>query len=492
MPSPQDIQTERAYRHLRDYIKQSWPVIEPGKDMLWNWHIDALSEYLEAVTEGQITRLLVNLPPRNMKSICVTVDWPTWMWLRKPQSMWLFFSYADSLATKHSLDRRRIIQSHWYQQRWGHLYQMTSDQNVKTEYENDKRGVMLATGLQGGAHGKGGDILVFDDPHNPNDIVSEAKRLSDLSAFAQASTRLNDKKSGAIVVVMQRLHEEDISQVCIDQGYEHLCLPAVAEERTHIRVPSGKVYEREAGDLLWPEREGPDELAQAKRALGSYGYAGQYQQQPAPAEGGMLKRHWWRFWYPAGTTPPAPVVVRLADGSLYECPQRELPEHEQLDQELQSWDMAFKETKTSDYVAGQVWGNQAANCFMLDYLMERMDIVKSIEAVEAMSGRWPRATAKLIEDKANGPAVISILQNKLAGLIGVEPQGGKVARVNAISPLVEAGNVYLPHPRTVQGQYTEGFIDRCAAFPRVKHDDDIDAMTQALLRLSAGSVGVFF
>lgn len=469
---------------LRDFIKQSWQVIEPGKDLLWNWHIDCLSEYLEAVTLGEIQHLLVNLPPRNMKSICITVDWPTWVWLRKPELSWIFFSYADALATKHSLDRRRIIQSDWYQSRWGHVYQMTSDQNVKTEYENNRRGVMLATGLSGGAHGKGGDILVFDDPHNPNDVASEAKRASDIAAFSQASTRLNNKRTGAIVVVMQRVHEDDIAERCIEQGYTHLCLPARAEERTTISVPSGKVYTREEGDLLWPEREGTEELANAKRALGSYAYAAQYQQRPAPSEGGLLKRHWWRFWYPADMqgNPPPPVLVRLEDGTYHECPQAPLPES--FEQQLQSWDTTFKDTSTSDYVAGGVWGRTDADTYLLDQIREKMDVVAAMHALEAMCIKWPEARLKLIEDKANGSAIISMARGRIGGIVGVNPDGGKVSRANAVAPSIESGNVYLPHPRLPGMGWVHDFIEEAAVFPNGKHDDQVDQMTQALNRLS--------
>lgn len=487
LPSLEEIQAELATRHLRDFIRQSWPIIEPGKDLLWNWHIDCLSEYLEAVTEGEITRLLVNMPPRYMKSIEVTVDWPTWVWLRRPESAWIFFSYSDALATKHSLDRRRIIQSYWYQQRWGYVYQMTSDQNVKTEYENDKRGVMIATGLQAGAHGKGGDILVFDDPHNPNEMHSETKRLSDLRSFGQASTRMNDKKTGAIVVVMQRVHESDISSQCIEQGYTHLCLPAQAEGRTTISLPSGKVYEREEGTLLWPEREGVKELAVAKVALGSYAYSGQYQQRPSPAGGGVLKRHWWRFWHYQGQLLP-PVLVRLEDGTMFECPVAPLPSV--FDTQVQSWDMAFKDTDASDFVAGGVFGQSAANSFLLDWVHERLDMPATLRAVENLSATWPLTRAKYVEDKANGSAVVQMLRNKIPGLIAVEPEGGKASRVAAVSPLIEAGNVYLPHPKLMPR--VEEVIEECAGFPTAANDDLVDMITQALLKISGGSQGVFF
>jgi predicted phage terminase large subunit-like protein len=470
---------------LREYIRQAWDVLEPATEYLDNWHIDAMSEYLEAVTAGDIKRLLINIPPRYMKSICVSVAWPTWMWLRNPESRWVFFSYDQGLATKHSLDRRRLIESPWYREQWGHIYGMTSDQNVKTEYENNRRGVMLASGLAGSATGKGGDVLVFDDPHNPNKIHSDTERTTDLREFGQASgTRLNNKRTGAIVVVMQRLHEEDISARCIEEGYEHLCLPATAEETTSFLLPSGRAIEREAGSVLWPERDGPLELAASKRALGSYAYAGQYQQRPSPQEGGLLKRHWWRFWYPASMQekPPPPVLVRLADGTMHECIQEPLPD--KFDYQLQSWDTTFKDTDTSDYVAGGVWGNVGVDSYLLDQVHDRMDVVAAMQALVALSEKWPNAVTKLIEDKANGSAIIRMVKGKVPGVIAVNPQGGKVARANSVAPRIEAGNVYLPHP--LVDYRTQDFIEECANFPNGRHDDRVDQMTQALTRLALG------
>jgi predicted phage terminase large subunit-like protein len=470
---------------LEEYIRASWHVLEPATEFLSNWHIGALAEYLQAVTDGEITRLLVNMPPRTMKSTCVTVDWPTWEWLYKPESRWGFFSYDQGLAIKHSVDRRRLIESPWYQEQWGHIFSMSPDQNQKSEYENSHRGLMWSTSLMASGTGKGGDRLVFDDPHNPTQVMSDAQRTADLRNFAQASgTRLNNKRTGAIVVVMQRLHEEDISARCIEEGYTHLCLPAVAEEPTFFLLPSGRAIEREAGSVLWPERDGPDELAASKRALGSYAYAGQYQQRPSPQEGGLLKRHWWRFWYPSTMqeNPPPLVQVRLADGAMHSCVQEPLPDS--FDTQLQSWDTTFKDTDASDYVAGGVWANKGSDSYLLDQVHDRMDVVAAMQALVALSEKWPNAVTKLIEDKANGSAIIRMVKGKVPGVIAVNPQGGKVARANSVAPRIEAGNVYLPHP--LVDYRTQDFIEECANFPNGRHDDRVDQMTQALTRLALG------
>lgn len=465
-------------------------MIEPGTPFMSGWHIDCVCEYLEAVSAGQILRLLINMPPRYGKSNTVTVMWPVWTWITDPESRWLFTSYSETLAVKHSLDRRRILESDWYRKRWGDVFRIASDQNQKHEYENSRRGVMVSVGMQGSATGKGGNYIIIDDPHNPKRAESDLERETAKRDFRQTfSTRLDDKHTGAIVVVMQRLHEADISADCLEMGYTHLCLPAESEHRTVVLLPvSGREIVREPGDLLWPEREGPQELAQMKTALGSYGYSGQYQQDPSPSEGGVLKKHWWKFWYHEGQPLP-PVVHRLPDGTVWQCGMKPLPKS--FYQQLQSWDMTFKDTAGTDFVVGQVWGqsNELADFYLLDQTRDRMDMPKTLEAVRWLTREWPLARLKLIEDKANGSAVIAMLRNQISGLVAVNPEGGKASRVNAVAPTVEAGNVYLPHPHIAP--WVSGFIEECGRFPMGANDDMVDSFTQALTRMLPASVGVF-
>lgn len=445
-----------ARASLSAFIRQAWPVIEPATEYLHNWHIDAISEHLESVTSGEIKRLLINMPPRYMKSISVTVMFPVWEWITKPHLRYLCSSYAATLSTKHSVDRRTVIQSQWYQERFGSAFQLTTDQNVKTEFKNNHQGVMIATSTGGSATGKGANRIIVDDPHNPQGAMSDTRRESDVQFFDRTlSTRLNDKKNDVIIVVMQRLHEEDVSARCLELGYTHLTLPATAEGRTVISLPSGKEFIREDASLLWEAREGRKELNDAARALGSYAYAGQYQQRPSPAEGGLLKREWFKF---------------------YEA----LPA--QFDEIIQSWDMAFKDLDSSDYVVGQVWGRVGANRYLLDQVRGKLSFTATLSAVRTLSAKYPLAKAKLVEDKANGTAIIDTLSKEITGMIPVQPEGGKVARVTAVAPEIEAGNVYLPHPQLAA--WVHDFIEESAAFPNGAHDDQVDGMSQALLRFA--------
>jgi len=477
-----------AEKSLAEYIKQSWPIIEPGTDYLHNWHIDLISEYLEAITAGQITRLLINIPPRYMKSTCVSVMWPTWEWITRPSMRYLFVSYSSSLSTKHSVDRRTIIQSEWYRRNWGadaldkkdrKIY-LAHDQNVKTEFMNTRRGVMVATSVGGSSTGKGGNRIVVDDPHNPLEAESDKERQNGIDFFnGTLSTRLDDKKKGAFVVVMQRLHEADLTGHILDgeEHWEHLKIPGICEERTVHHFPiSGKEFIREESDLLWPEREGEKELAAAKVRLTSRGFAGQYQQRPAPMEGSIFKREWFKYWCMPGQTLP-PVTVKTKDGYV-------LVEAEPLPvlmEQIQSWDMSFKDKKTSDFVVGQAWGRWKANCYLLDQLRDRLDFVNTVKAFKTFTQKHPKATAKLVEDAANGGPVINSLKDAIAGIIPVNPHASKEARAYAVTPYCESGNIYLPHPLLYP--WTNDLIEELVTFPNAKNDDQCDAFTQAIARL---------
>lgn len=478
------LKTELAQRSLSYFAKQAWHVVEPSTEYTHGWHIDAICEHLEAVSNGQIRNLIINIPPRHAKSLLVSVFWPVWTWATKPEIRWLFASYADGLAVRDSLKCRRIILSPWYQSQWGNVFQLTGDQNAKTRFENSKTGYRIATGVGGLSTGEGGDIVAVDDPIKSFDASSLAARESVIDWWDLAmSTRLNNPKTSAKVVIMQRLHEQDLTGHLLSkmqsggEHYEHLCLPAEYEETKRVTVLGWRDPRTVSNVLLWPERFDRKSIDGLKQALGSYGTAGQLQQHPAPTEGGMIKRAWWRFWIGKDTNPP-PVTTRLGDGTVYEHPQVVLPDV--FDDMIQSWDMTFKDTKGSDFVAGGVWGKQQANSYMLDLTHKRMDITATIRAVQDLSLKWPETYAKIVEDKANGPAVIGMLQGQVSGLIAYDPKAGKEGRVNAVSPQIESGNVYLPHPTIAP--WVDAMIDECASFPNGAHDDMVDQMTQALLR----------
>jgi predicted phage terminase large subunit-like protein len=484
IPSKESFKKRMAEASLSEYSKQAWKVVEPATKYIHNWHIDAIAEHLTAVTDGQIKRLLVNIPPRCEKSLNGSVFWPTWVWgpKGKPYIRWLFISYAESLSIRDSVKCRNVINSAWYQRNWGDIYKLAGDQNEKRKFKNDKTGERIASSIDGTNTGEGGDIIVIDDPHNVRDGESEAIRESTVITFKEViPSRLNDPKTGAIVVFMQRVHDGDVSgEILKEGGYTELCLPMEYEPKRMITTPIGFNDPRTVeGELLWPDRFGPEEIEGLKKSLGSYAYAGQYQQRPTPRGGGKVKRHWWKYWKPKGREFP-PVLVKMPDGSFLEVYAVDLPDT--FNEKIQSWDMNFKETNESAFVVGQVWGQQTANRFLIDQTREVLDFPKTLIRFDELTTKHPDATSKYVEDKANGPAVISTLRNKISGIIPVEPEGDKVARMAAVSYLIEAGNVFVPHPALYP--WVEEFLAELTAFPKSAYKDQTDTCSQALRKLA--------
>ena len=496
LPSSDDLRAERARRSLGGFIRAAWPLVEPATPFAPNWHIDAITEHLEAATRGELRRLVINVPPRHMKSLQVSIFWPAWVWLSHPERRFLYASYAEKLSVSHSVTCRRLIQSRGsgfpaeatgLMQRigyqgllevlWGEAaWQLADDQNLKERFHNNRTGFRLATSVGGSVTGEGGDVLVLDDPHKPDEVQSDVVRQSVLDWYDQTwSTRLNDADSGVQVIVMQRLHERDLTGHVLERGgFEHLCLPAQYEPTHPFRWPDDP--RTEPGQVLW-QKWHRRWLEEKKLELGSYGYAGQYQQRPAPEEGGILRRPWWRYFDPA----------------------KPLPHFHEL---VQSWDMAFTDSDGSDYVVGQVWGRFFANKYLLHQTRQRLEFTETVHALRQLTA-WVeeqipahRSHLKLVEDKANGPAVISTLHRQIAGLVAVNPRGDKVARARAAAPEIEAGNIYLPGAPSPDGQsydrtrtphWVQEFIEECAAFPNAAHDDQVDACSQALIRLAGSS-----
>jgi predicted phage terminase large subunit-like protein len=380
----------------------------------------------------------------------------------------MFVSYSEELSTDHSVLRRNVLSSEKYRKLWGHSVRLARDQNLKTQYENTKRGVMFSTSITGSATGKGCDELIVDDPMNAKSAFSEQERETVLRNFDTIfRSRLNDPATGIIVVIMQRLHEEDLSGHLLKRepnAWTHLKMPAEFEqEMSWSRPIYGTPVEKHAGDLLWEKRFPRVVLQDMKTALGARAYAAQYLQDPAPLEGAIIKREWLKHY-------------------------RELPASSGYAPWVQSWDCSFKDTRGSDYVVGQVWKKVGAAFYLVDQVRARMDFVSTKEAIRQMTAKYPQATAKLIEDKANGSAVIASLKAEISGIIAVAPKDPKIGRVNGVSPLFEAGNVYLPEAGGVA--WVGDFVEELTRFPNAAHDDQVDACTQALQYLTKPRSGI--
>ena len=459
-----ELQKRKFESSLSAFSRACWPIIEPTTQYKHGWHIEAICEHLEAVTRGEIRNLVINMPPRHMKSMLVCVFWPVWVWTTNPSARWLYSSYAQTLSIRDSLKCRRIVESGWYKSLWPEM-RLALDQNQKARFENSATGYRVSTSVGGAATGEGGDFIVCDDPHKVGDSDSQRVREQVLNWWSEEmSTRGNDPKTVAKVIVAQRVHEDDLCGHVIKQGgYDHLCLAAEFDGHRSSTGLNWKDPRNEEGDLLWENRFGVPELDELKQRLGSYAAAAQLQQRPAPAGGGLFKEEWWNFW----TDFPA-----------------------SMDEVLQSWDMSFKGGDTGSFVVCQVWGRVGSHFYLLDQLRKRMSFPETQSAFKEMYARWPNPHAILVEDKANGPAIIDSLKGQIPGIIPVTPDGSKIARASAISALIEAGDVFIPDPNDYP--WVIPFRQECGSFPVGPNDDMVDAMSQALERLKKNiTSGIF-
>lgn len=463
-----EIAREKAERDLSAFIEQAWGVIEPGTRYIDNWHIHLIGEYMQAVNLGQIRRLIINIPPRHMKSIEATVCYPAWTWTRSPEKRFIKVSYADTLSRKHNILTRDIITSPWYQSNWGGVFGLKDDVNRQNEFKNTAQGFMFSTSIGGTLTGEGGDVIIIDDPQDPAQANSITERETVISFFRnKLPTRLNDPETGAIVIIMQRLHERDLTGHILTErlGYEHLCLPAIAPGRTVITFPvSGKQIVREEGDILNPARFSRGVLDDLKRTMGSVQFAGQFQQSPVPDEGIIFKREWLNKTY------------------------RELPAGAAI---IQSWDLPFKNSEASAKCAGIVMARKGAELFFIDCVNDKMSFTDSVTAIKSLTAKHPKARAKVVEDKANGPAIINFLQKDVPGMIPFNPKGSKEDRALSVAPYFEAGNVYFPE----NAPWANDLREDLRKFPNGQYKDTVDATVQAILylmdkpRLSLGDSG---
>ena len=438
---------------LSDFMRQTWPLVESNA-FIPSWHIDCIAEHVQAALDGEIRRLVINGPPRLGKSLPVSVFAPAWDWTRRPQRRFIAASYSQDLATKHNVDRRTIIDSDYYRQRWGDLVSFTADQNLKREFVNTARGHMVARGTGAGITGYGADVIIIDDPLNPELAESEAERKAVRAYYDRTLySRLDNKKIGTIILVEQRLHAKDLTSHLLAQkheGWTHLNLPAEApEKKVYIFPVTKREVTVETGDALCPEREDKAVLAKTKITVGSRRYASQYMQKPSEEEGNILKRSLWKYW-------------------------RTMPRD--IEEYVQSWDMSFKDLQDSDFVVGQVWGIREGDAYLLDQVRGRLNFTATLDAFETMTQKWPKAARKLVEDKANGTAAENVLKKKIGGIILVNPSGGKIARAYAAQPFQEAGNLWVPDPEV--HPWAEDFLSETAAFPDGDNDDQVDAATQ--------------
>lgn len=442
--------------NLSAFVRLSWPTLNPGRPLVWGRAIQAMCDHLQAVTEGRIRRLIINIPPGHMKTTVVSICWPAWEWLRYPERRYLCGSYGADISVKVSRDRRNLIRSDWYRSAFGEDWTLADDGSAVTAYANTRNGWMRAVSTGGAGTGLHGDRVLIDDPIKAEDIYTAALDTHVRWFRETMETRVTDLSTSAFVLIMQRLHARDLAGVLLEEGgWDLLCLPAEYEPARHCRTSIGwQDWRRTPGELLFPERFPLVELDRKRVSLGAARYAAQYQQSPVAGDGNVFSRSWWRYYDAA----PA------------------------CDEYVGSWDCTFKKSDSSDYVVGQVWGRKGADFYLLDQHRERAGFVDTQRAFLSLAEKWPQCRRWLVELAANGVGLVDTMRRVMPGIIGVDVAklGGKEARAAYISPAVESGNVYLPR----QASWVSGFVEECAAFPRGDNDDQVDAATQALRDMS--------
>ncbi len=434
------------------FLHRSFCEINPRTTFLDNWHIEVLAAKLERVRLGQTKRLIVNLPPRHLKSHAASIAFPAWSLGHDPSAQLLCVSYGQELSDKLSRDCRALMTSSFYERLFP--TRLSPMRSAVEEFATTGHGFRLATSVGGVVTGRGGDIIIIDDPLKPEEAVSDGLRARVNDWYDNTLySRLNDRRRGAIVIIMQRLHEDDlVGHVQAQEEWEVVSFPAIAEADESYVVESRtgtRVVGRKAGEALHEAREPLAEIERIRRTLGAYNFAGQYQQLPAPLGGGMVKRDWFQF-YDAEPRPFEFVV--------------------------QSWDTANKATELADYSVCTTWGARQNHFYLLHVLRQKLNYPELKRAVRAQAAQF-RPQNVLIEDRASGTQLIQeLIHEGLHNVKRMTPDGDKVMRLHAQTGVIENGFVHLPR----EAPWLEEYLGELMTFPRSRHDDQVDSTSQAL------------
>src|SRR5689334_6436632 len=437
------------------FVGRCFADLNPQAQLALNWHLEVIAAKLMEVWQGKIRRLIINLPPRHLKSLMASVAFPAWCLGHDPSAQILCVSYAQDLSDKLARDCRSIMLSPWYRQIFStHL---APHRQAVQEFVTTRQGYRLATSTGGVLTGRGAGIIMIDDPLKPEEALSKAPRQACNEWFVNTLySRLNDKRTGAIIIIiMQRLHEDDlVGHVLAQEPWEVLSFPAIAETDEVHRIETiwgPRCFMRRCGEALHPEREPLETLEHIRRTLGEYNFAGQYQQSPAPLGGGLVKSNWFK---------------RYCDNAL---PER-------FDRVVQSWDTANKATELSDFSVCTTWGVKGKKLFLIGLLRRRLEYPELKRAVREQQ-RLFGATEILIEDKASGTQLIQeLIADGCHGVTRYQPTIDKTMRLHAQTAMIENGFVYIPETAPWLAEY----LHEMTVFPNGKHDDQVDSTAQFL------------
>ena len=444
-----------------EFFKAAWIVVEPAVPLSTNWHHKYICDMLQQECERIIAQkpktkdIIINVPFRSTKSLIVTVMFPVWAWIKSPKLRFITSSYSATLSIELATKSRDIIFSDWFKVRWGDVFHIKKDQNLKERYENNFVGMRRATSVGGTVTGQGGDFLIVDDPLSPQ-MANSATERENANEWYRTTfySRLNQADIGVRIIIMQRVHEDDLSGFLLDREtrtkYRHVCIPATNEDGNIKPASLEKFYNKETG-LFWEDRFSRKILDDYKSALGTYGYAGQLQQTPTPLDSGMIHKDWFKIdRYRVEDT-----VVNFVIDPAYTANEKNDPSA------LLAY--TYKDNK---------W--QIVDC--VNVYKEFPDLVKFIQQWVQKNGYTNRSRI-YVEPKASGKSIVQTLVRE-TGLNVKEdkpPTKDKVARVSDVSASLESGRVSI-----LNGDWNDEFLDQLAKFPAAKHDDMVDCLVMAV------------
>jgi predicted phage terminase large subunit-like protein len=441
-------------RHeLASFVAGAMAELAPGERYQDNFHVAAIAFQLEEVIAGRCRRLLITCPPRHLKSIAASVCAPAWALGRNPKRRFVCISHTAELAAKHHDDCRRLMRSPYYQSLFPSAH-IARDKNTDVEFRMAGGGGRYSISVGGPLTGRGGDVIIIDDPLKADDAASETRRKGVNTWYRETlASRLNDPKAGAIVLVMQRLHDDDLAGLVLEQGgWTHLNLPAIAEADEDIQIAACAYHRRRAGQLLHAARMGQEELDLARAAMGSTAFSAQYQQRPAPQDGAIIKRRWLKRY-------------------------TRMPERQPGDRIVQSWDTGVKAGDANDYSACATFMRRGEEHYLLHMFRARLEFPDLLARVIAHRLAW-KANVLLVEDASSGAQVIQALKAnpRVANAIAIKPERDKLIRLDGQSHKFEAGAVLLPE----SAPWLVDFEAELLAFPKGRYDDQVDAVSQYL------------
>jgi predicted phage terminase large subunit-like protein len=454
----QKIRAELAKRSLKEFVHQAWPIVEPGTPLVWGWPMDAICEHLEAVSNGEIKRLLITVPPGTSKSRLTRVFYPCFQWVREPHHRFISASYQLDLTVRDNLDARRIVSSSWYGENFG--ISLAEDDGGKVGFSLNTLGSLKALTVGGKTTGFRGDTFLVDDPLNVQDGNSDLRRSEANEWFREAAqSRLNDVNKSSIIVIMQRIHQEDVAAVAMEMGYEHLNIPMRWDETMRKTTSIGWTDPRaKEGELMWPERFPKwwvDQQEDPETGMGPYAFAAQMQQTPVPRKGGLIQVESLKY---VDELPQEPFI------------------------KVRAWDLAGSEGKGA-YTVGVLmcYGQESRQFYIADVIRKQVGSARElIERTAEADG----ITTKIVlpqDPGAAGKVVVNELRAMLAGFnTRAEAQSGdKATRARPFADQVEIGRVTV-----VKSGWTKDYVEELRFFPRGKFKDQVDATASAFNELA--------